>query len=881
VRDEKDFSPRPDFAPDNSSSQACLIPPRLADPLIERNQLLAPLTQFKNKVVLLLGAAGSGKTFALVGLYETLKTRGEPVAWLTLSSADNTEATLNEKLVLLALQAPHAPLLIDGGEKITADPAWSRLEDFALKASETRTVYLTAQTMRRSALYDGWLRGTVETIGPDRLHMGNEEVAALLGEGFNDAEIDTITRAVQGWPAALRLLSRAPETARAIANAQAGVEVRLPLSMSMYFDDVVIPRLAPDDVETLTSLAVLERFTSKMLPAMPPPACDWQSVQALLHHGNYLLPLDQTFNWIEVNPAFGQHLRGRVQHRSTDRFERLKEFAASWCADNGFAAEAVRHARQLRDPKRAAEIIEHAGAIVVELTASPALDLTLDLPPQRVRDLPLLFFSQIYHRIRHARYRQARMAYDKGFAITGGFTEISPNADPLLVAAWVQIFKILFASIDDVRVSHEDIEYAEGLMIECLDQHPSLAAAFASVIVWAHIENGHIEQANRICHMVFDPTTSVIKITLFLHVHWSNLLLMDGTIASAIYHIEQAQTLAQIECGTDSYEVLIPQLKRGILYYEQDQLPEASTCLLPALGRLRTINGWVRIYGEALTVAVAVEIGLGNHDRAEAQLRAGEQFAVLRELPRLKAILATERAHLKMNAGDYRAARDLLESPQLAELLTYSGTDGYTLLPRASVFLANARLHIELNRPREALTILAEMGTIFACNPDARLRFIHHVLSMRASFDLRRYNSAVEHMLAALDVASTTGLVRRAREQATPLLTVYDWAKRNGKAVPQRLQDFVCQVLSCGEAGPRPPEAPFPREKTSVNRLALSPREAEIITLVAEGLSAKEIALRLGISEGTVKSHRKKIHDKLGVSSRSQAILKARELLII
>ena len=61
----------------------------------------------------------------------------------------------------------------------------------------------------------------------------------------------------------------------------------------------------------------------------------------------------------------------------------------------------------------------------------------------------------------------------------------------------------------------------------------------------------------------------------------------------------------------------------------------------------------------------------------------------------------------------------------------------------------------------------------------------------------------------------------------------------------------------------------------------LSPRESEIIALMAEGYINKEIATRLGISEGTVKTHRKKIHEKLGVSSRSQAIMRARELLIV
>jgi len=61
----------------------------------------------------------------------------------------------------------------------------------------------------------------------------------------------------------------------------------------------------------------------------------------------------------------------------------------------------------------------------------------------------------------------------------------------------------------------------------------------------------------------------------------------------------------------------------------------------------------------------------------------------------------------------------------------------------------------------------------------------------------------------------------------------------------------------------------------------LSPREVEILRVVATGASNKEIADQLFISEGTVKNHLSSILSKLGVRDRMQAILKAKELGII
>lgn len=59
---------------------------------------------------------------------------------------------------------------------------------------------------------------------------------------------------------------------------------------------------------------------------------------------------------------------------------------------------------------------------------------------------------------------------------------------------------------------------------------------------------------------------------------------------------------------------------------------------------------------------------------------------------------------------------------------------------------------------------------------------------------------------------------------------------------------------------------------------ALSPRESEVLRLLARGAANKEIAEALGISEGTVKNHLTSLFGKLGVTQRTQAALRAREL---
>jgi len=61
----------------------------------------------------------------------------------------------------------------------------------------------------------------------------------------------------------------------------------------------------------------------------------------------------------------------------------------------------------------------------------------------------------------------------------------------------------------------------------------------------------------------------------------------------------------------------------------------------------------------------------------------------------------------------------------------------------------------------------------------------------------------------------------------------------------------------------------------------LTPREKEVLRLMAEGTSSRDIARRLGISYTTVRTHIRSLGSKLGVHSKLEAIVKARELALV
>lgn len=78
-------------------------------------------------------------------------------------------------------------------------------------------------------------------------------------------------------------------------------------------------------------------------------------------------------------------------------------------------------------------------------------------------------------------------------------------------------------------------------------------------------------------------------------------------------------------------------------------------------------------------------------------------------------------------------------------------------------------------------------------------------------------------------------------------------------------------------------EAPvnFVRDQGRFESLGLTPRELEILELIAAGLSNREIAERVHVSENTVKTHSRRVFDKLGARRRTQAVQLGKELRLI
>jgi LuxR family maltose regulon positive regulatory protein len=181
-----------------------------------------------------------------------------------------------------------------------------------------------------------------------------------------------------------------------------------------------------------------------------------------------------------------------------------------------------------------------------------------------------------------------------------------------------------------------------------------------------------------------------------------------------------------------------------------------------------------------------------------------------------------------------------------------------------------------------------------AAEAGARMGSVIEILTLRALALQAQHESseALAGLERALLLAEAEGYVRIFVDEGAPmeaLLSEFLEARRKGPryAHQHALLGYVRRLLAAFESPHTSTDPPVPgvyaqeQDQPLPEHLTLTAREREVLTLIAEGLSNREIAARLFIEVGTVKWYVHTLLRKLEVDSRTKAISRARELHLV
>jgi len=188
--------------------------------------------------------------------------------------------------------------------------------------------------------------------------------------------------------------------------------------------------------------------------------------------------------------------------------------------------------------------------------------------------------------------------------------------------------------------------------------------------------------------------------------------------------------------------------------------------------------------------------------------------------------------------------------------------------------ISQARVHLAQRDPSAALAVLEQLRQQAEAKGWADERLKVMVLQAVALQAHGEKDKAVHLLVDALAIAAPGGFIRLFVDEGPPMAHLLSAAAAQGM-----MPDYTGKLLAVLEADAQkrentsslpPPAQPLIEP--------LSPRELEVLHLMAQGLSNQEICERLFLALSTVKGHNRNIFGKLQVQRRTEAVARAREL---
>ena len=705
----------------------------------------------------------------------------------------------------------------------------------------------------------------------------------VMGLNLGADNIAALETRTEGWIAGLQLAAISMQSRSDVAGFIGSFTGSHRFVLDYLVEEVL--QHQPEHTRSfLLQTVILDRLCASLCNAVTERE-DGKEMLDVLERGNlFLIPLDDQRQWYRYHHLFADVLQTRLMEAQSDRVAALHSRASAWYEQNGLRSDAIRHALAASEFARAADLVELAfPAMNLARQFATLLGWLKALPDELVRVRPVLCYA----------YALASMACGENEGVesrlqdaerwldaTANIGERAEYPATKMVVADEKEFHRLPGLVALVRAGQAlgrgdlsaTVKYARRVLdLAPAGDHLMLggAASQLGLVAWT---NGDLDAARQ---MTADGMAN---------------LQLGGYISPSI---GCAITLADIQITQGRLHEAMTTYERGLPWAMQPGAP-----VLP--GAADMYVGMSNLHYEHNDLKVATQ-----------HLLTSQSLGVLAGMPQNPYRWRAAMARIQVAQGDLSGALDLLDQ---AERL-YDGNFSPNVRPiatrRIRVWLAQGRLSEALNWVHEQglsvdneLSYLREFDHITLARvllagyrSDRANGSISAVMGLlerllKAAEASGRKGSAIEMLVLqalayhaqgdlaaallplqrALALAEPEGYVRMFLDEGEPMRLLIEKQAREG----YQPIGYVNKLLA---AFPQPvsPQSTIVSQQSEMVE-PLSERELEILRLIAEGLSNREIGERLFLALDTVKGHNRRLFDKLQVKSRTEAIARAREL---
>lgn len=860
---------------------------------VERRLILQRVFRERaSSVVILQAPAGHGKTMMLGQIKQACEARGMESAWLNLDETDNDSRrhahhlrALIEQVVgkakistqilskeglrrppqradwlieALAMADHEIALFIDEFEVMTDRSNLTFWRDFLLRHPPSVRIFMATRTSPEIGVAELMVRDQLLLLSAEDLRFSRDEVTryfVLHREiALQPAEIEAIYRRSEGWPAAVQLfrLSLSNPSTR---NALGAIDQSRPRELAEYLTDSVLAGQPKDVRDFLLQTSILSRLTGPLCNELTGRSDSQQMLLRLEREGLFVRPLDTEQHLFRYHPLFASLLREQLGEENLAAMVPLHRRASNWYWDAGHHEEAMHHAIAAHDFELACQILRQWSSKLIASGEMTTIGRWLDAIPTNlinsdwtltIRSVWSLTFLHRPSKLRRQmnalaqlRTRQYKLQTNDDSAIARAVSSMcSDNIDEA---------HAIISSVPQCDNSVSGFEAFEQAAAENLRAYLSI---FSGNHEAAHLHLTRARSFNHLGEATFSGGyTACFKGALLLlegHVNTALECLRDG--------IEQQQSVLDSSYVSSAiascylwtlYEANDLDMVEAVEKEYRDILSDAAVPDFFAVGQIcisRTHAIRERTKDATLTLENAQYVATSNG------------------WPRLVAMFEVEKRAQSLR-GPKRSSNAKIREPSPNEKINSE----QTWASPASDLMRSAQFLVA-SVPGEAPPVAKTSGQ---GHPYRELK--HGVEKAIANHVAGRHGAAMRAASQAMKISSRTGLVRPVLDYGPLIIEVLRDLLESDPQYQNTNQGRLAYQLVFGRAISNGLDSRHPAKSKILNLKLFTPREREILGLLARRLSNKEIAQRTMLSENTVKFHLKNIFAKLTVKSRLEA----------
>jgi LuxR family transcriptional regulator, maltose regulon positive regulatory protein len=881
---------------------------------IRRDGILERIGQHASaRVVVLQGPAGHGKSTALQQLKDSCEAEKHLTGWLTFDVADNDPRRffIHFQALVASLQetagddgeaaATHArnaneryrsdwmldrlarigrpvALFLDEFQTLSNKTVLSFFKEMFERAPDGLRIFIGSRSLPDVGLARLVVNNRALILRGDDLRFTPQEVErffAASGElGIDYEEIDTIYQRTEGWPAALqlfRLTLSNPQVRQSLGDSNA----RAPRELAEYLAENVLAMQPARIQEFLLHTSLLTRLSAPLCDAVLERQDSREVLEQLERSGLFLRNVEPDQGWFKYHTLFSSILADQLRLQSPESAASVHRRAAYWHMEHRFFEDAADHAVACGDYSLAADALNLWSSRLVAGAHLMTVEHWYErLPFSEIAARPELAIKCCYALVFLRRRELAKPVLDLLSGLTGtGTVQETTNPNIVLSMAAVSMDDTLRAFSISERVPLRDQEVSGFAAFELgaaanLRGYCALATQDFEIareyLALARAYNDRVDAAfSRGYTVAVSGVSSLLQGQLrealerFKEGMAEQRVGLDKSFASAalvscyVWALYEANELDAAEALFSQHHDIISEstlpdfltvayISMARVHDARAQPAKAET-LLDEASFIGHATGWTRVVRAVTWERVRRSLYAGSVEKASAT--AAANLPPSQPLP----------------AGWIPFANDI-EDGQIGAIRLALGT-----------------LELEDASARIDAAFKGQRGRVLR---QIKLHLLQAIVALRRE-DRPGARRCVRN---ALRLAQPGRFVRCFLDEGGEIMQFLREEHQHqhlhaGPRCAARLEgerDFVEVVLAASGADLGPSVAGAP--------LALQPltdREREMLILLANGISNKDIAGQLFVSANTVKFHLKNIYAKLSVTSRVQAMTAARQIGLI